>query len=110
MNTAVNGRRFEHTVRHALEHDGYVCIRSAASKGPADLIAFKKGQTLLVSCKNHPGVLPPHERAALLHVAGLIDGVALHAYKPSRGRLAYRELTGQGPGMWQPWTTDQVAR
>lgn len=45
------GRALEYRARDALRADGYLVVRAAGSKGPADLLAFKPGQTLAVSCK-----------------------------------------------------------
>ena len=103
------GRRFEWQVRDDMILNGYDVVRSAGSKSKIDLCCFKQGQVLLVQAKAHGGPLPPAERSELIRIAALIGATPLHAYKPARGRLAYRELTGQGPGMWQPWTTDQAA-
>ena len=45
------GAAFERRVRDLLESIGYLTIRSAGSKGVADLVALSSGSTLLVQCK-----------------------------------------------------------
>lgn len=45
------GRAFEYRVKDFFSKNGYQVIRSAASKGPADLVAFKKGEILFIQCK-----------------------------------------------------------
>jgi hypothetical protein len=46
------GRRLEWKTRKALKNRGYLVIRSAGSKGPADLVAFKDNHfPVFVQCK-----------------------------------------------------------
>lgn len=52
MNTAGKGRRCEAKSRRWLESQGYVCIRSAASKGLFDLVAISTDHVLLVQIKS----------------------------------------------------------
>jgi len=51
MTNYQRGYRFERRVRKFLEGLGFQVMRSAGSKGPADLAAFGKGETWLVACK-----------------------------------------------------------
>ena len=51
MTNYQRGYRFEVRVRKFLEGLGFQVMRSAGSKGPADLAAFGRGQVLLFSCK-----------------------------------------------------------
>lgn len=51
MNTARKGRRLEHRSRALLEAAGYAVVRIAASRGPADLIAFNAAEALFVQVK-----------------------------------------------------------
>jgi Holliday junction resolvase len=106
------GVRVEHTVVHHLTDNGYDCQRAASSKGVADVVAFKAGQVLLVSCKRTtmPG---PAERAELLRVANLLPGVAvpLVALKPSRKPLEFRRLVTSRVGHYAfaEWHADKAA-
>jgi Holliday junction resolvase len=73
---------------------GYLVIRSAGSFGPADIVALR-GDTLplLVSCKITDRTTTA-ERMALLAVATDAGALALIAYKPDRGRIAWKRITG----------------
>ena len=52
MNTADKGRRAEHRARAILEAAGFCVVRAAASKGPADLIAWDAISIRFVSVKS----------------------------------------------------------
>ncbi len=52
VNSAAKGAGRENRVRRQLEADGYWVVRSAASKGAADLLAVKAGQVLVVQVKS----------------------------------------------------------
>lgn len=41
----VKGRRAEYRVMRLLEAAGYVCVRTAGSHSPADVVAWRPGQT-----------------------------------------------------------------
>lgn len=45
------GRNFEYRVKAKFQKAGYYCIRSAGSKGAADLIAYGNGKVLFIQCK-----------------------------------------------------------
>jgi Holliday junction resolvase len=45
------GADLERAARKVLEENGYFVVRSAGSKGPVDLVAFKPGEVLFVQCK-----------------------------------------------------------
>lgn len=104
-NTAAQGRLVEHKVRDHLTRHGYDVVRAAASKGPADLVAFGDGHVLVVNVKRTtpPG---PAERHALLAVAARIPGVCvpLVALKPARSPIEFRELLPSGG--WAAWSAD----
>ena len=51
MNTKSKGRRYEWKSRDILKAEGYTVIRSSASLTPADLIAIKKEEILLIQVK-----------------------------------------------------------
>lgn len=104
-----SGRRLEYKVRDDLRENGYEVIRSAGSKSPVDLLAFKRRQVLLVQVKNkrNPG---PSEREALVALALCAPVlVPIVATRGLRGGVVYRQLTGTAPGDWQPWVMDEVA-
>lgn len=51
MNTAIKGRRAEHRARAILEAAGFSVCRAAASKGPADLVAWDATSIRFISVK-----------------------------------------------------------
>ena len=51
MSKYSKGANFERYVRQHLRNQGYVVFRSAGSHSPADLIAAKGGEWLLIQCK-----------------------------------------------------------
>lgn len=140
-NTAQQGATFERAVVHHLEgcqsrpepcrnaqHAGwtgygYDCIRSAASKGKADIVAVpplpedwqedewwvdNPMPSLFVQCKRTNPLISPAERAGILDLALRAGGIAIVAHwaaDETTGlmRIHYRQLTGQGPKEWAPW-------
>jgi Holliday junction resolvase len=104
------GKRFEDKVRANLESDGYGVVRAGGSRGAADLVALKSGQTLIIQCKRTNGQLPPAERAKLLDLARICGGLPIVAYQPvPRRPVRYRRLTGVGPSDWVEFTPDEAA-
>lgn len=138
-NTAQQGADFERAVIHHLEgcqsrpepckntqHAGwlgygYDCIRSAASKGKADIVAVgplrtyglgeePDAQRLIIQCKRTNPMISPAERAGILDLALRTGGLAIVAHwAPNedsihrRMKIHYRRLTGPGPKEWAPW-------
>ena len=51
----VSGRRFEYTIKKALEKLGWIAIRSAGSHSPFDIIAIKEDKILLLQLKKYKG-------------------------------------------------------
>jgi Holliday junction resolvase len=76
------GRAFEHRVLADLEAAGFLVVRSAGSKGAADLVAVKAGLVLLVQARKD-GCLPPKEWNRLLEQAGLAGAVAVLVEQPA---------------------------
>ena len=46
-----SGRRLEYIVRNKLRERGFVVVRSAGSKGPLDLVAWKGNDIRFIQCK-----------------------------------------------------------
>jgi len=59
------GRRVEHRARKLLEDAGFLVVRSAGSKGPADLVAFDAISFRLISVKCGSQYASALEREAL---------------------------------------------
>lgn len=73
------GDYFERRTRDALEHDGWLVIRSGGSLGVADLVALRDGYTpLLVSCKKN-GYLTRSELFVLVEAAHMAGAAAILA-------------------------------
>ena len=65
MSAAAKGRRAEHRARALLESIGYSVVRAAASKGPADLVAWDAVSIRFVSVKSGTKYASAIEREAL---------------------------------------------
>jgi Holliday junction resolvase len=52
----VNGRGREYRAKAHFEGLGYFVVRSAGSHSPADLVAVKRGEVVLVQCKPPGGM------------------------------------------------------
>jgi len=110
--TAANYRRgadLERAAKHYLEDNGYYVIKSAGSKGIADLVAIKPGETLYVQCKLD-GYLTPAERVSFRQAALTSGAAPIVARWVKEGRaartLGFRELTSMGPAGNRDWTPD----
>lgn len=111
MSQYQRGRRVEQEVIDFLGSRGYDCIRSAGSKGAADIVAFHDGETCLIQVKVGASILPgPAERKALLRISDRSPRCfPLVAFKEPdqddrrRKRIVFRELTGAGPKDYLPW-------
>jgi hypothetical protein len=110
-------RKLEHAARHVLEADGYWCMRSAGSKGTADIIAIKRGpgfhwqpgikDILFIQCKTD-GYLAPAERAGLVDLSTKLGATSLVAswHKEGRAARTVRFEWLDGDGTKRPWTPD----
>lgn len=115
MNQYQRGRRVEQEVIDFLGTRGYDCIRSAGSKGAADIVAVHDQEICFIQVKlNDKTWVSPAEREQLLRLANRAGSrrsgaYAVVAYKitnPSDGRkrkLVFRELMGPGPRETAPW-------
>lgn len=90
MSNYSRGRNFEYRVEHHYQNKGWVVVRSAGSKGAADLIAARQGEIHIIQCKID-GYLSPAEREQLKAVADEFGGVAVVAYR-DKGKLCLSDL------------------
>jgi len=109
MTNYSNGSAHERRTKEKLEADGYYVIKSAGSRGVADLVAIKRDQILLVQGKLSSR-LDPKDWNQLLTVADEIGALAIVV---GRGQKMHR-ITGPKDGRggkqpWEPWTTDDLA-
>lgn len=92
-----NGRAFEYRVKHYLEEQGYWVIRSAGSKGEADLIAFKFGETLFIQVKGNDTPLSPGEWNGLVSLTRRLGGTPIHAFRSKRKIVLNKILSHRLP-------------
>ena len=113
------GADLERAAKRYLEDNGYYVIKSAGSKGVADLVAIKglqgiqASETLYVQCKTD-GYLLPDERVRFRQAALKSGAVPVVARWVKEGRAAreigFRELTSMGPAGNRDWTPDHAMR
>ena len=82
-----NGADLELAARHKLEARFPFVIRSAGSKGPADVIAAERGVLVLVQCKT-TGRMTKAQREAFGIFADLIGAFAVICTWVKEGRAA----------------------
>lgn len=107
MSTATKGRAAEHEARATAETHGYYVLRSAGSKGAADLVAFREGHApLLIQVKAGKSAFGPVDRAKLVHLAGIAHGIPLLAERKNvNGSVVWSWCRVAGAyGEWRrPW-------
>lgn len=115
MNQGRRGARAENAVADELRACGYDVIRSAASKGAADLVAVHDAEIVFVQVKlaawERPYTqLSPAERRELLRVAGRLHprGTAVVAQRipgsgPRPALTMWYQLTGTAPADRAEW-------
>lgn len=104
VNTSRQGAAFERQIMHDLQRFGYLTMRSAASRGAADVLAVGDRETLVVQAKLSNPQIGPTARRAVLELADRMGPatVPLVATKNTIW-VVYRLLTGPGPKDWTPW-------
>lgn len=118
VNHVARGRGAENAVQDELGAYGYDVIRSAGSKGAADLIAIGDGFAVLIQVKlvkaGQPFQMPsPAEREQLRRIAARLGNaypVAACRTQGSGSRppvTVYRLLAGPGPRDWISWAPGQ---
>jgi Holliday junction resolvase len=79
------GDTFEKRVMAELTADGYACWQTRGSKSPADIVAIKPGETLLVQAKSGR-TRPSHAEWNALHdLAARVGAVPLVATRHADG-------------------------
>ena len=87
------GRSFEYRVRDDLISRGYVVMRSAGSRSPADLIAGKPGKILLVQCTTTDKCKDESDRNRLIIMAAFFGNKAAPV-------MVWKEKE-RGPLVWE---------
>lgn len=109
----------ERQIIKALKADGYFVIHAGGSFGPADVVALKYHQVLLVNVKRQPKDeerkphIPPADWNLLYELAQQLGAVPIVAIKGFR-RIDYYQITGPKDRPtrtppWQPWNADEVS-
>lgn len=114
MSNYTKGYYAEQRTREHFERDGYVVFRPGGSFGPADLVAAKPGQWLLVQVKTGEAQLQHGWWNDLFELAALLGADAIVADWPKRGQLRLRRITGlhiahKHDWPCEPFFTDEVA-
>ena len=104
------GAVLERRIRHQLEDDQWFVVRSAGSKGPLDLVAFRQDKILFIQCKR--GKLRKGEWEALVATADAYHAIPVCADRDGLWylcswpqRWAFDPLsggTGEAPEATQP--------
>jgi Holliday junction resolvase len=108
------GGYYEQLCADYLRSEGYFCWQSRGSRGPADVIALKPRQVLLVQVKGGRKTMPGGDWNTLLTLAQEAGAVPVVADWPRRGRMRLREITGRhalGSRDWPcvPFLVDEIA-
>lgn len=85
------GRTFEYRAKRDLERRGYVVVRSAGSRTPADLVAGCQGRVLLVQCTTSGRSKDEGDRARLREMAERFGAEPVLVWKDGR----------RGPLVWE---------
>lgn len=85
------GRAFEYRAKRDLERRGFVVVRSAGSRTPADLVAGRQGRVLLVQCTISGRSKDKEDRARLREMAERFGAEPVLVWKDGR----------RGPLVWE---------
>lgn len=91
------GRALEYRVRDKLKVNGYVAMRSPASKSPIDIIGIKPGQVLFIQCKRG-GALVPKEWNAIYDLAMSAGAIPVMAEQPYPRCIKFWRMTARKDG------------
>ena len=98
------GRSFEYATIKALKAKGFTCMRSYASRTPADIWAVRGGKAYFIQAKLH-GAISAKEWDAFLDYcleAGAEPIISKRPDGKTRGVEFYRILNRRGTGK-RPW-------
>ena len=114
MTAYERGNYLERRAADKLRHDGYTCWQTRGSKTPADIIAAKPGQLLLVQVKAGLATITHDEWNNLLATATRAGAIPIVADRLKRGVIRWRRIThAHQPNSrdWPAvdWHADQVA-
>jgi Holliday junction resolvase len=90
------GRNREYQALRQLREEGWFCTRSAASHGPVDILAGKKGEILMVQVKSGSARATAVERELLKRWGKAFRG-KVEIWKFRKGRPLERETVYEHP-------------
>ncbi len=118
MTAYQRGGYYEQLCADHFRREGYWCWQSRGSRGPADVIALKPGQAVLVQVKGGRKQMPGEDWNTLLVLAQEAGAVPVVADWPEwqewkAGPMRLREITARhkpGSRVWPcaPFLTDEV--
>jgi Holliday junction resolvase len=94
--------------------EGYVCWQARGSKGPADIVAIKPGQVVLIQVKSGLREISGREWNALYELAQRLGAVPVVAHWPAaRQPVELTRIMGQhrdNSPLWsfEPFVLDQI--
>jgi len=94
MRNYEKGRRLEYVLKEQLERQGCFVVRSAGSRGPADLVAIKGGKATLIQVQKRSH-LPKEKENALKLAAKKAGCDAYLAYRVQR-KWVFRRVYPEG--------------
>ena len=110
------GRTFEYKVRSLLEESGWWVVRSAGSKGVADLVGVSEAEVILVQCKHGAQPFSTREWNELYRTASAVGATPILARSTAeRGRAGVEwwqlgsEKEGRTGKKWR-WSVPKVVR
>lgn len=107
MSSATAGRAREHRVRNHLTRHGWLAVmRSAGSKGSADLLLGHPvhGALLVQVKKGADVVLGPADRRRFVRDAQLVGALAVYATCGPGVPVTFWAVTEEKPSRWERWT------
>jgi len=100
----VKGIEFERKVKSHLKSKGYEAFRVAASLGPVDVIAIRRGEILLVECTTDPRKIKEKKEKLMVLRQILGDDTKVRVALASqwKGRIILREIRAEPPTNGNP--------
>lgn len=87
------GRAFEYAVRLNMENNGYLALRSPASRTPADIYCIAKDELVFIQCKVS-GRISRDEWDKLFTLCDSVNATPILAKRGANGRgIEYYRLT-----------------
>jgi hypothetical protein len=86
------GRKFEKKIRQIFEAKGYFVYESPLSRSPADMVAIKEGEILLIQAKFNSNYIKQKELEKLKTISQSINAKPILALHKGQGAVEIQEL------------------